>query len=262
MSTHRTPFVAGNWKMNLTPSEAIQFIDAFTNKLPTDRTYDVGLFPAFLDIPFVIGNLLRRRDILVGAQNLSDRESGAFTGEVSAAMLVDAGCRYVLIGHSERRQLFGEDEALLARKLEIALKHQLSVVYCVGETLAERQAENTFQVLSKQLQNLLPLPEELREKIIIAYEPVWAIGTGVTATPAQAQEAHAYIRKSMKEGWGTEWANVLRILYGGSVTPANANELFRCRDVDGGLVGGASLKPDSFLSICDAAVERKPDKIV
>jgi len=254
MGNLRTKMVAGNWKMNLIPSEAIQFIDEFTRFLPTAHPYEVVLFPSFVNIPFVFGNLLKRRDISVGAQNLSEKESGAFTGEVSAAMLTDAGCKYVLIGHSERRHIYNEPEELLAAKLELALKKQLDVVYCIGETLPEREAGNTFSVLETQLNNLYRIEEELRERLTVAYEPVWAIGTGVNATPAQAQEAHAYIRKSMRTMWGGDEAGHIRILYGGSVTPSNASQLFACPDVDGGLVGGASLKAESFYAICQAIV--------
>jgi len=252
MNTSRIPFVAGNWKMNLTPSEAIRYLDEFAVLLPTDHAYEVALFPSYLVVPFVIGNLLKRRDIHVGAQNLSDRESGAFTGEVSAPMLTDAGCRYVLIGHSERRKIYGETDELLAKKLSMALQHKLSVVYCIGETLAEREANQTFDVIDQQLKNLIALPHESRPNITIAYEPVWAIGTGLNATPAQAQEVHHVIRTTMSDHWNDTGKN-MRILYGGSVTPANAKELFACPDVDGGLVGGASLKPDSFYNICRAA---------
>ena len=254
MSNPRKKLVAGNWKMNLIPSEAIQFVDEFTKYLAVDHSYEVVLFPSFLDVPFVFGNLLKRRDISVGAQNLSEKEAGAFTGEVSAAMITDAGCKYVLIGHSERRHNYGESEELLKLKLEQALKKHLEVVFCIGETLPEREAGSTFSVFERQLDNLYRLPEESREHIIIAYEPVWAIGTGVNASPGQAQEAHSYIRKAMRNMWGGDESGHLRILYGGSVTAENAKSLFVCPDVDGGLVGGASLKADSFYSICQAAL--------
>ncbi|MDK9699204.1 MAG: triose-phosphate isomerase [bacterium] len=248
----RKKLAAGNWKMNLTPRETVEYIKLFRERIPVERTYDVALFPPFIDIPFLMGNLLERRDIHVGGQNLSEKESGAFTGEISGNMLADAGCTMVLVGHSERRQFFGETDELLGKKLIRAFTSGLLPVFCLGETLEQRKAGHTFAVLDKQLTALTDVTPDLRDKLILAYEPVWAIGTGVTASPAQAQEAHKYLRERLRGLWGNV-AETTRILYGGSVTPANAKELFGCADVDGGLVGGASLKVDSFQAICEAA---------
>jgi triosephosphate isomerase len=191
----------------------------------------------------------------LGGQNCYLKESGAFTGEVSPQMLLDAGCTWVIIGHSERRQVFGETDELLAQKLDFALRAGLKVMFCIGETLDEHEANNTFKVLERQVtRGLEPIDAGRLENVVLAYEPVWAIGTGRNATPEQAEEAHAFVRELIAKKFGDAAANALRIQYGGSVKPANAAELLGQDNVDGALVGGASLEADSFAAIVNSAV--------
>lgn len=188
--------------------------------------------------------------VAVAAQNCADQPQGAFTGEVSASMVAGAGCSYVILGHSERRQYYGETSEKLVSKMRLALAEGLKPIYCVGESLEERNAGNHFAVVGAQLSEVLfELTPEEASKVVIAYEPVWAIGTGVTATSAQAQEIHAFIRGTIAGRFGDEFADAASILYGGSCKPSNARELFSCPDIDGGLIGGASLKADDFLAI-------------
>ena len=215
-----------------------QFLDA-----------DIAVFPSFIHLQQA-RDLLQDSQIGFGAQNLHAQDSGAYTGEVSGLMLKDLGCDYVLVGHSERRQLFGETNAIVAEKFAAALKHQLTPVLCVGETQAERESNQTEPVVLAQLQAVLDkVGIDAFSKAIIAYEPVWAIGTGLTATPAQAQAVHAFIRARLAE-YNAPLAEALRIVYGGSVKGSNAAEIFSQPDVDGGLVGGASLTPTEFVTIC------------
>lgn len=215
-----------------------QFLDA-----------DIAVFPSFIHLQQA-RDLLQDSQIGFGAQNLHAQDSGAYTGEVSGLMLKDLGCDYVLVGHSERRQLFGETNAIVAEKFAAALKHQLTPVLCVGETQAERESNQTEPVVLAQLQAVLDkVGIDAFSKAIIAYEPVWAIGTGLTATPAQAQAVHAFIRARLAEH-NAPLAEALRIVYGGSVKGSNATEIFSQPDVDGGLVGGASLTPTEFVTIC------------
>jgi len=246
----RTPLIAGNWKMYKTGAEAAetarQLVALITaSPAPGDEILIAPAFPAL----FQVAEALKGSPIALGAQNLHEAAEGAFTGEVSAPMLAAAGCRYVIIGHSERRQFFGETDEGVRRKVRAALDHGLTPVVCVGETETERDAGKTFSVLDKQVSTGLEsfVSEELR-KLVIAYEPVWAIGTGKTATSAQAQEAHRHIR-SLLTRMGGDAAAAVRILYGGSVKPANIAELMGMPDIDGALVGGASLKAESFNDI-------------
>lgn len=254
MMNTRNPFIAGNWKMNLPPSKAVQFIEDFLRLLPLRHSFDVALFPNFVSLSAVKSALSHRHDIFLGAQNLSEYTSGAFTGETSAEMILETGCTHVLTGHSERRHIFAESDDQLRKKLLQSISTGLVPVYCIGERLSEREKRETFSVLERQLLVLVDFEDVDVEKVIIAYEPVWAIGTGLTATPEQAQEAHDFIRRFLRLTRGV-LAEKTRILYGGSVTPSNARELLACEDVDGMLVGGASLQPSSFYSICEAAME-------
>ena len=251
MSNTRWPLVAGNWKMHGSRAENSALLEAMTGQLDKLQA-EVLVCPPFVYLAEIAGRLAGSR-IAVGAQSLCAESIGAFTGEVSAAMLKDIGCQYVLVGHSERRSLFHEDNELVARKFVAAQSQGLIPVLCVGESLAQRQSEQTFDVIRAQLDAVLALAGIAAfARAIVAYEPVWAIGTGLTATPEQAQAVHAFIRKHQ----GTQDAKIadgLRILYGGSVKGSNAAELFAMADVDGGLVGGASLKAAEFLQICAAA---------
>ena len=247
----RTPLVAGTWKMHKTPDEARKFCGALRGMtLPLDRVETV-VFPPFVDLAAVVA-ALATSGIGVGGQNLHPAASGAFTGEVSANMLLTVGCQYVIIGHSERRQLFSETDGFVREKLEAALKAGLVPVLCVGETLQERQSGRTEEVLRRQIESAASGLEKNGD-VVFAYEPVWAIGTGVVATPEQAQEVHAHIRNWLGPLWGGAAAKT-RILYGGSVKPDNAKTLMSCPDIDGALVGGAALEPESFMRIIEAAV--------
>ena len=238
----RRPLVAANWKMHLVRAEAAEFCRALlAEELPA--TVDVALFPSFPLLPAVVEALVGST-VAAGAQDLRPEPAGAFTGDVSAAQLVDCGCRFVICGHSERRLLHGEDDALVAAKARAALAAGLVPIVCVGESREERRGGQTFDVLARQLE---PLPVDPR--LVLAYEPLWAIGTGETASPDTAADAHAYLRSRIERRAGSESAALLRILYGGSVTPENAGALGRENDVDGFLVGGASLDPKRFRAI-------------
>lgn len=244
--------IAGNWKMNLTPDAAEAFVSRVLPLVERSEA-EIALFPAFPSLDRV-GRALRRTPIALGSQDVCAEERGAFTGGVSAEMLVACGCRYVLVGHSERRRVFGEDDALLRRKLETALHFGLSPILCVGETLEERQSGHALTVVARQLNaGLAGLPIDAVARIAVAYEPVWAIGTGETATEGQAQEAAQAVRRVAEELHGTRAANTMRVLYGGSVNPANARGLLALDDVNGALVGGASLDPEAFAAIAAAA---------
>jgi triosephosphate isomerase len=241
--------MAANWKMYKTVAEAESFLKDFAPKLTGPLDCDVALCPSFVLLPAVKA-AIGGAPIALGAQNLSDQKEGAFTGEVSGAMLKSVGCDYVIIGHSERRQYNGETDAIVNRKIVAAFQNGLVPIVCVGETLGEREANKTLDVVNRQVKGALEgLPSAETKRLVIAYEPVWAIGTGKTASPAQAQEVHLAIRDILKDQYGSQTSLVVRILYGGSVKPDNVAELMGCPDIDGGLVGGASLKPDSFLEI-------------
>lgn len=250
----RTKFVAGNWKMFTTAAGARQLARAVVQGLGDEAGVQVAVCPPF---PYLlgVGEALRGSRVALGAQNLYPEKEGAFTGEVSPAMLLDCGCRYVIVGHSERRHILGETDAFINRKVQAALAAGLRVIFCLGETLAERDGNRTEQVLRTQLAGgLARLEAGALGELVIAYEPVWAIGTGRNATPEQAQVAHAFIRGWVGEKFGEETAGRLPIQYGGSVKPDNAAALLHQPDVDGALVGGASLKPDPFLAIVRAAL--------
>ena len=248
----RKPIVAGNWKMHLTRGEASTLVQQFVRSCDMEIV-DVVVCPPYTALA-AVAPLLQGTRIGLGAQNLSWEPQGAFTGEVSAPMLVDAGCRYVIVGHSERRTLFGETDETVGRKLRAALKSGLTPIVCIGETLAQREGNETVQILAKQLHGALSglTPQETRS-LVLAYEPVWAIGTGRNATPEQAQEAHAFIRQWLTTSSGAEVGASVRIQYGGSVNAANAASLLQQPDVDGALVGGASLKAEAFSAIVKAA---------
>ena len=254
MSFPRKKFVAGNFKMNMTSSEVAPYLEVFRQETEKLNDVDIVLIPPFTAIAKASEILGGAQKIRLGAQNMSPEAKGAYTGEISAPMLRDLFVRYVLVGHSERRRLFGETDELVRRKLVTALASELRPILCVGETLEERQAGQEKAILEGQLRGALEglTPDQISE-VIVAYEPVWAIGTGLTATPEQAQEAHLFIRDYLGKLAGTSLANKARILYGGSVTPANAKELMSQPDIDGALVGGASLDPRGFAEIVAAA---------
>lgn len=248
----RRPLIAGNWKMHGSRAENAELIEALLLGLPAQTPVEIAVCPPFVYL-WEAARLLKSSSIALGAQSVCAEAVGAFTGEVSASMLKDVGCRYVIVGHSERRAIYKEDDALVARKFLAAQSQGLIPILCVGETLEERERSQTMQVVSRQLAAVLDLAgAPALRSAVIAYEPVWAIGTGKNATPAQAQEVHAHIRAAIA-GRDVKIAADVRILYGGSVKAANAHELFAMPDVDGGLVGGASLKADEFLKICACA---------
>ena len=245
----RTKIVAGNWKMNKTLSEAIELVSAIS-KNPGDKSVTKIVFPPFPLISAITNFIGATGSFYTGAQNCSEHASGAFTGEVSASMLKSVGCKYVLVGHSERREYFKETDEQLISKLKLALENNLKPVFCFGEKLAERKNNLHFDIISRQLKNVLcSFSETDLSQMILAYEPVWAIGTGETATPQQAQEMHQHIRQTIHELFSAEVALQIPILYGGSCNAQNASELFACPDIDGGLIGGASLKADDFCKI-------------
>jgi triosephosphate isomerase (TIM) len=254
--TVRRPVIAGNWKMNLGPEAAAEFCRTFADAHPAREDRSVALFPPAVSLHAVTRALAGRPDILIGAQNIHHEPDGAFTGELSATMARDAGARLVLAGHSERRHVFGESDDAVGRKAAAALAAGLVPVICVGETLEERRADQLETVLARQLDAALAHAAAAESgkapNIIIAYEPVWAIGTGVNATPDDAAGAHRFIRGRLAERFGQLAADAIAILYGGSVKPDNANTLLAARDVDGVLVGGASLDPAGFASIAAA----------
>ncbi|MBX2964816.1 MAG: triose-phosphate isomerase [Cyclobacteriaceae bacterium] len=248
----RSKIVAGNWKMNKTLEEATALTSEILKMVTDEVSSDAKVilctpFPYLLPVKKQLDNQTR---IATGAQNCSEHEAGAYTGEVSAPMLASMGIPYVILGHSERRQYFGEGGSLLAKKVDVVLKHGLTPIYCCGEPLDVRE-RNEHEALVKQQveESLFHLDADTIKKIVIAYEPVWAIGTGKTASAQQAQDMHAVIRKHLADKYGQATADSISILYGGSVNAGNAKELFACADVDGGLVGGASLKAKEFVEI-------------
>ena len=249
----RKKIVAGNWKMNLDYAEGISIFSEIVNMVRDEKN---GNQLAVICAPYIHLNSLTKlggHTVKIGAQNCHQNESGAFTGEISAKMIKSVGCEYVIVGHSERRQYFAETDELLAQKTAIALSNNLVPIFCIGETLDERNNGSYFEVIKSQLENgLFNLNEEDFAKVILAYEPVWAIGTGLTASSDQAQEVHAFIRKEITAKYGQETANSTSILYGGSCNPKNAAELFAQPDIDGGLIGGASLKSRDFVGIIKA----------
>lgn len=249
----RKKIVAGNWKMNMDLEEGLRFagtLEKYFKEKPTETK-------VILCTPFIhlagVSQIVKSGKIACGAQNCASEPSGAFTGEVSPMMIKSTGAEYVIIGHSERRTYYHEDDRLLNTKTRLAINTGLKVIFCCGEVLQERESGNHFVVVKRQLEEgLFNLSEEDLRQVVIAYEPVWAIGTGLTATPEQAQEMHKYIRSLVAEKFGNDSARMLPILYGGSCKPSNAAEIFSKPDVDGGLIGGAALKKEDFCAIVEA----------
>ncbi len=247
--SRRKTLIAANWKMNKTIAQAVSFVEAMEAALPSYSDREVVIAPPFTALQ-ALRSVVRRHGVYLAAQNCHWEEHGAFTGEISPLMLADAGCTYVIVGHSERRQLFGETDEIIGKKLTAVLRHGLIPILCVGESLEEREGGRTFGVVERQLKSAFKVvqPEDA-PKIVVAYEPVWAIGTGRTAEPSQAQEVHAFIRSLLETMCNKAVATSLRILYGGSVKPDNVDSLMREPDIDGLLVGGASLEVSSFCRI-------------
>jgi len=242
----RKLFIAGNWKMNKDAAEARELAEGIKAEVAGIEDVELAVFPPYLSIAPVV-DALKGTNVAVGSQNLFWEESGAFTGEVAGRMVKAAGCDRVIIGHSERRQYFGETDETVSKRLGAALEAGLLPIVCVGETLDEREADATRKVVERQIRGgLAGLTPEQMKPVTIAYEPIWAIGTGKTATPEQAEAVHAFIRGLLGEIFGADVAEATRIQYGGSVKPENVAELMACENIDGGLVGGASLKADSF----------------
>lgn len=249
----RRPLVAGNWKMNGDSASTVNLVNGIADGRAEVTNAEVLICPPYILIPRAADVLNGRDDISLGAQDLDINDSGAFTGQISAAMLVDAGCKYVLVGHSERRAIYGESDQDVSAKFQVAQAGGLIPVLCVGETLAERESGDTESVVARQLQAVIDVVgiDKLANSVV-AYEPVWAIGTGVTASPEQAQDVHNFIR-NMLSGLSESVAQNMQILYGGSMNAGNADALIGMPDIDGGLIGGASLQAESFLAICKAA---------
>jgi triosephosphate isomerase len=246
----RTPLIAGNWKMHHGVGETQIFLEALVNQ-DVPATVDVVVCPPFVSLPVAV-MVTTGSEIAVGAQNVHWESSGAFTGEVSAEMLIEIGVRWAIVGHSERRSLFGETDENTIRRARSAQDGGLGAILCIGESLVQREAEQTLDVLERQIAGVDRLDPS---RLVVAYEPVWAIGTGRNATPDQAQEVHAFLRRRLAGTFGSTEADTLRILYGGSLKPSNARELLGQQDVDGGLIGGASLDVDSFSAIIRTAAE-------
>ncbi len=246
---NRRPLIAGNWKMYKTPQEAADTAKQLVEQVREVADVDIMIAPPFTALESV-SRMIKNSPVALGAQNLYWEDEGAYTGEISAPMLKSAGCQYAIIGHSERRQYFGETDKTVNQKIQAAIQVGLKPVFCIGETEQEREAEQTLSVLDKQVRKGLErlVPEQL-DTLIIAYEPVWAIGTGKTATEDQAQEVHQFIRSLIEKSFGNDLSKSIRILYGGSVKPDNILNLMAMPDIDGALVGGASLSADSFSRI-------------
>ena len=248
----RTKIVAGNWKMNKNSEETEDLLNELIDKLTLDKEVQIVVAPTFVNLASAVDHL-EFTNISVAAQNMHQAENGAYTGEISADMLKSVGVNTVILGHSERRAIFHETDAMIANKVDTALKHDMTVIFCFGEELKDRQNNQHFNVVENQLRDgLFHLEKDAWEDIILAYEPVWAIGTGETASPEQAQEMHAFIRETVRHTYGSTIAEDITILYGGSVKPDNAKEIFGKPDVDGGLIGGAALKADDFVAIVNA----------
>jgi|JI10StandDraft_1071094.scaffolds.fasta_scaffold52858_3 triosephosphate isomerase len=248
----RTPFVVGNWKLHKHVGDAVALVTELKNQLAAVKGVAVGVAPPFTAL-YPVAKRLEDSAIAVAAQDCYWEEKGAFTGEVAPGMIKDVGATWCIVGHSERRQYFGDTDAIVAKKAQAALTAGLGAIVCVGETLAERDAGTTTAVVERQLAAVRGLTGDLGERLVIAYEPVWAIGTGRTASPAQAQEVHAFLRTWLAGAFGAAVAGAIRLQYGGSVKPDNAAELMRQPDIDGALVGGASLAAADFVAICKAA---------
>ena len=248
----RTKIVAGNWKMNKNSEETEDLINELIAKMPNDSEVKIIIAPTFINLASAVDHL-EFTPIEVAAQNMHQNENGAYTGEISSDMLKSVGVNTVILGHSERRAIFNETDVLISQKVSTALKHEMKVIFCFGEELKDRQNKQHFNVVENQLRDgLFHISNESWASIILAYEPVWAIGTGETASPDQAQEMHAFIRETVRHTFGSDIAEQVSILYGGSVKPDNAKEIFGKPDVDGGLIGGAALKADDFVAIATA----------
>ncbi|ALO13714.1 Bifunctional PGK/TIM [Salinivirga cyanobacteriivorans] len=249
----RKMIVAGNWKMNTTLPEGQKLAEELTSLLSNyTGEKDIIIAPPFTHL-HAIGNVIAKSPIHLSAQNCASEESGAYTGEVAPSMIASTGAQYVILGHSERREYFEESDEILLRKTQLTLKNKLKPIFCIGEQLTQRESEQHEATVKKQLEEtVFKLSKSDFQQIILAYEPVWAIGTGKVATPEQAQEMHAFIRKLIRDKFDESTAENMSILYGGSCKPANAAELFGQQDVDGGLIGGASLKADDFYAIINA----------
>ena len=248
----RQNIVAGNWKMNKNAEQTEDLLNALIDKLPTDKAVEIIVAPTFINLSSAVDHL-QFTNIGVAAQNMHQDENGAFTGEISADMLKSIGVNTVILGHSERRAIFNETDAIIAAKVDKALQHQMRVIFCFGEELKDRQNNQHFNIVENQLRDgLFHLDKTAWESLVLAYEPVWAIGTGETASPEQAQEMHAFIREIVRKTYGSDIADDVSILYGGSVKPDNAKEIFSKPDVDGGLIGGAALKAEDFAAIVSA----------
>ena len=245
----RKSLIAGNWKMNKTPKESIDFVTQLVKNLKKYDDREVLVCPPFTSL-FPISNILENSPVKIGAQNLYFEDEGAFTGEVSGKMLKEIGVEYVICGHSERRNIFGETDEIINKKIKKVVEYKMKPILCIGEKLEEREKGETFKVIENQLKKSLENFDGI-EKLVIAYEPVWAIGTGKNATPSQAEEVHIFIREYFKKHYSEEISENLIILYGGSVNPNNIDSLMAEKNIDGVLVGGASLKLDSFLRIVD-----------
>ena len=248
----RQKIVAGNWKMHKNAEETEDFLNELIDKLPHDTEAQIIVAPTFINLASAVDHL-EFTNIGVAAQNMNQNESGAFTGEISADMLKSIGVNIVIIGHSERRAYFHETDFILAEKVTTALKHNMTIIFCFGEELKDRQNNQHFNVVENQLRDgLFHIENNHWEQIVLAYEPVWAIGTGETASPEQAQEMHQFIRETVQKRYGSAIAEDVSILYGGSVKPDNAKEIFSKPDVDGGLIGGAALKALDFAAIVNS----------
>ena len=248
----RKKIVAGNWKMHKNAEQTEDLLNELIDKIPFETEVQIIIAPTFINLATAVDHL-EFVGIDVAAQNMHQAESGAFTGEISADMLQNVGVNIVILGHSERRALFNETDALIASKVNTALEHDMTVIFCFGEELKDRQSKNHFNVVENQLKDgLFNIKASDWGNIVLAYEPVWAIGTGETASPEQAQEMHEFIRETVRKAYGSDIAEDVSILYGGSVKPENAKEIFSKADVDGGLIGGAALKSDDFVAIVNA----------
>ena len=258
--SNKKPFIAGNWKMFKTIPEALELVRELNEASSELTEAEIVVIPPFTALND-IKNTLHGSSIQIGAQNLFWEEKGAYTGEISAPMLKDAGCKYVVIGHSERRQYFGETNETVNKKIKASLAHELLPIMCIGESLEEREKGKTINKIETQIiEGLEGLEKEEISQIIIAYEPIWAIGTGLTATPNQAEDVHRFIRNKLAENYGNETGSCAIILYGGSVKPANSYSLLLEEDINGALVGGASLNSESFIEIIKEAIKAYKEK--
>lgn len=255
MATKRKYLIAGNWKMNKTAPDGVELINGILSEIGSQTEVGVAICPPFTALESAAKALSEANNVQLGAQNMHPEADGAYTGEISAAMLRTFYVSFVILGHSERRQYFGETDAFINQKVLAALDNSLKPILCVGETIEQREAGKTLEVIEEQVKGgLVGVDKKFAESIVVAYEPVWAIGTGKTATPEMAQEVHAAIRKMLADVLGAEAADKIRLLYGGSMKPANAAELLAEKDIDGGLIGGAALEAKSFAKLVEAAL--------